>query len=40
MLYFSHSKQLDKLIEYKCDLVQGYYFDKPLSINDLCIKYS
>ncbi|WP_141676873.1 MULTISPECIES: cache domain-containing protein [unclassified Aliivibrio] len=33
-------EQLNKLIEYKCDLVQGYYFDKPLSIHDLCIKYS
>ena len=31
--------QLDKLIEYQCDLVQGYYFDKPLPIKDLCDKY-
>lgn len=32
--------QLDKLIEYQCDLVQGYYFDKPLPIKELCDKYS
>lgn len=31
--------QLDKLIEYQCDLVQGYYFDKPLPIKTLCSKY-
>lgn len=31
--------QLDKLIEYQCDLVQGYYFDKPLPIKELCEKY-
>ncbi len=31
--------QLDKLVEYKCDLAQGYFFDKPLSIDDLCVKY-
>jgi diguanylate cyclase (GGDEF)-like protein len=31
--------QLDKLIEYQCDLVQGYYFDKPLPIEELCEKY-
>ena len=31
--------QLDKLIEYQCDLVQGYYFDKPLPIEELYEKY-
>lgn len=33
-------EQLNKLIEYNCDLVQGYYFDKPLLIEDLCSKYT
>ncbi len=32
-------EQLDTLVEYKCDLAQGYFFDKPLSIDELCIKY-
>lgn len=31
--------QLDKLTEYQCDLVQGYYFDKPLPVEELCDKY-
>ncbi|MDD9194805.1 EAL domain-containing protein [Aliivibrio sp. S3MY1] len=33
-------EQLDKLKEYKCDLVQGYYLDKPLLIKELQDKYS
>ncbi|MUL10066.1 EAL domain-containing protein [Aliivibrio fischeri] len=33
-------EQLDKLKEYKCDLVQGFYLDKPLLINELQDKYS
>lgn len=32
-------EQFDKLKEYQCDLVQGYYFDKPLSIEDLRSRY-
>ncbi|MUK42810.1 EAL domain-containing protein [Aliivibrio fischeri] len=33
-------EQLDKLKEYQCDLVQGYYLDKPLSISELKAKYT
>ncbi|MBN0988206.1 bifunctional diguanylate cyclase/phosphodiesterase [Amphritea pacifica] len=30
--------QLDKLLNYDCDLVQGYYFDRPLTIEQLSEK--
>lgn len=33
-------EQLEKLKEYQCDLVQGYYLDKPLSISELKAKYA
>lgn len=29
------SKQADLLLEYGCDLFQGYYFSKPLTKRDL-----
>lgn len=31
--------QLKKLLNYDCDLVQGYYFDRPLTIEKLSKKY-
>lgn len=31
--------QYERLIDYKCDLIQGYYFDKPLSYEALEAKY-
>jgi len=33
-------EQLDKLKEYRCDLIQGYYFDRPLPIDQLHKKYA
>jgi len=32
-------EQYQRLAEYDCDLVQGYYFDKPLAYTDLLAKY-
>ncbi|CED57595.1 putative membrane associated regulator, GGDEF family protein [Aliivibrio wodanis] len=32
-------EQHQKLKEYHCDLLQGYYFDKPLMIDDLVDRY-
>ncbi|MGF1716489.1 cache domain-containing protein [Photobacterium chitinilyticum] len=32
-------EQYKRLSQYHCDIVQGYYFDKPLSINELSQKY-
>lgn len=32
--------QHEKLKEYHCDLLQGYYFDKPLNIDDLIKRYA
>ncbi|WP_246046980.1 bifunctional diguanylate cyclase/phosphodiesterase [Colwellia ponticola] len=32
--------QFERLKHYNCDLIQGYYFDRPLSIIDLHAKYS
>ena len=32
--------QHEKLKEYHCDLLQGYYFDKPLIITDLIERYA
>lgn len=29
-------RQHRKLVEYQCDLMQGYYFDKPLLLEELC----
>lgn len=34
-----NKEQLEKLIEYDCDLIQGYYFDRALSLNELKEKY-
>lgn len=31
--------QLERLAQFHCDLIQGYYFDKPLPYNDLVAKY-
>ncbi len=33
-------EQHEKLKEYSCDLLQGYYFDKPLNIDDLIARYA
>ncbi|WP_420554141.1 bifunctional diguanylate cyclase/phosphodiesterase [Neptuniibacter marinus] len=33
-------EQFEKLVAYQCDLVQGYYFDRPLSIESLMERYS
>lgn len=32
-------EQYDRLHHYRCDLVQGYYFDRPLSLADLISNY-
>jgi len=32
-------EQYDRLVLYNCDLIQGYYFDKPLTLFDLVEKY-
>ncbi|MBL4942041.1 MAG: cache domain-containing protein [Colwellia sp.] len=32
-------EQYERLVLYHCDLIQGYYFDKALTINDLTTKY-
>jgi len=32
-------EQYDHLRHYRCDLVQGYYFDRPLSLTDLISSY-
>jgi diguanylate cyclase (GGDEF)-like protein len=32
-------EQYDRLYHYNCDLVQGYYFDRPLSLADLTENY-
>jgi len=32
-------EQLDQLVAYRCDMVQGYYFDKPLSLEELISNY-
>ena len=32
-------EQLDRLTQFNCDLIQGYYFDKPLTYKDLVTKY-
>jgi len=32
-------EQYDRLVLYNCDLIQGYYFDKPLTLFDLVAKY-
>ena len=31
--------QIDSLEQLGCNLFQGYYFDKPLSVTDFCQKY-
>ena len=31
--------QFDRLAEYHCDVIQGYFFDRPLAINELTRKY-
>ncbi|GAB2910436.1 bifunctional diguanylate cyclase/phosphodiesterase [Rheinheimera gaetbuli] len=31
--------QLERLRQFNCDLIQGYYFDKPLAYTDLVAKY-
>ncbi len=33
-------EQYKRLSQYHCDIVQGYYFDKPLSIRELSEKYT
>lgn len=32
-------EQYDRLRDYRCDLVQGYYFDRPLALADLTANY-
>ena len=32
-------EQYERLIHLKCDKIQGYYFDRPLSIEVLTTKY-
>jgi diguanylate cyclase (GGDEF)-like protein len=32
-------EQYERLVEYNCDLIQGYYFDKPLAFADFSNKY-
>lgn len=32
-------EQYERLTQYRCNLVQGYYFDRPLKINELVEKY-
>jgi diguanylate cyclase len=29
-----HQEQLDYLIEHECDIIQGYFFSKPLNKED------
>ncbi len=33
-------EQYQKLLDYGCDLVQGYYFSPPLTIDNICQKYN
>jgi diguanylate cyclase (GGDEF)-like protein/PAS domain S-box-containing protein len=33
-------EQLDFLIEYQCDVAQGYYFSKPMNVDDVYHKYA
>lgn len=32
-------EQYDRLVLFNCDAIQGYYFDRPLKLNDLIEKY-
>jgi len=32
-------EQFERLAEFKCDFIQGYYFEKPLSFDDFSAKY-
>ena len=32
-------EQYERLIQLRCDLIQGYYFDRPLSLADLRLNY-
>lgn len=32
-------EQFEQLAQYQCDLIQGYYFDKPLKYSELVAKY-
>jgi diguanylate cyclase (GGDEF)-like protein len=34
------AEQLAQLSHYQCHIAQGYYFDRPLSISDLCARYN
>lgn len=33
-------EQYERLAQYRCNIIQGYYFDRPLGINELTDKYS
>ena len=33
-------EQLDFLIEHQCDVAQGYYFSKPMNVDDVYHKYA
>ena len=33
-------EQVDFLIDQKCDLIQGYFFAKPMPINEFVEKYN
>ena len=35
-----HKEQVDFLIGQDCDLIQGYYFAKPMSIDEFEEKYN